>query len=132
MRTQISAAKLRHSIFTSIVLSGELGLFKGRGLPNYSRVKDILGYAKEDISIASDVPFGYIHFDKKIPRELTECKTERAIAIVDGFFKDENKTMLWFRVLNPLLGAVAPRDVIRFGRFKKLLKFIQSAAEENQ
>jgi hypothetical protein len=40
--------------------------------------------------------------------------------------------MLWFKVPNPLLGDVAPRDMIRFGRYKKLLKFIQSALEENQ
>jgi len=134
MRTQLIASRRPPYIFSSIPESDELGLFKGKGLPNYSRVKDILGYTKEDISIASGVPFGSIRFDKKIPVELTERITEwaTAIALVHGFFKDENKTMLWFKVPNPLLGDVAPRDMIRFGRFKKLLKFIQSALEENR
>ena len=134
MRTQLITSKPPPPIFSFIPVSDELGLFKGKGLPNYNRVKDILGYTKEDISIASGVPFGSIRFDKKIPVELRERITEwaTAIALVHGFFKDENKTMLWFKIPNPLLGDVAPRDMIKVGRFKKLLKFIQSALEENQ
>ncbi len=134
MRTQLSTSKPPFSIFSSIPVSDELGLFRGKGLPNYNRVKDILGYTKEDISIASGVPFGSVRFDKKIPVELTQRITEwaTAIALVHSFFNDENKTMLWFKVPNPLLGDVAPRDMIKFGRFKKLFKFIQSALEENQ
>ena len=133
MRTQLILSRTPPYIFSSIHVSDELGLFKGKGLPNYSRVKDILGY-KEDISIASGVPFGSIRFDKKIPLELTERITEwaTAIALVHDFFKDENKTMLWFKFPNPLLADVATRDMIRFGRYKKLLKFIQSALEENR
>ncbi len=134
MRTQLSTSKPPFSIFSSIPVSDELGLFRGKGLPNYNRVKDILGYTKEDISIASGVPFGSVRFDKKIPIELTQRITEwaTAIALVHSFFNDENKTMLWFKVPNPLLGDVAPRDMIKVGRFKKLFKFIQSALEENQ
>ena len=134
MRTLLSTSKPPFSIFSSIPVSDELGLFRGKGLPNYNRVKDILGYTKEDISIASGVPFGSVRFDKKIPVELTQRITEwaTAIALVHSFFNDENKTMLWFKVPNPLLGDVAPRDMIKVGRFKKLFKFIQSALEENQ
>jgi hypothetical protein len=56
---------------------------------------------------------------------LTEWAT--ALNLVAEFFKDQDKTILWFTIPNPLLGDIAPRDMIRVGRFKKLLKFIQTA-----
>lgn len=69
-----------------------------------------------------------------MPNELKERITEWAIALnlVAGFFKDEKKTVLWFSMPNPLLGGMSPRDMIRVGRFKKLLKFIHNDLDENQ
>ena len=69
-----------------------------------------------------------------MPLELKEHLTVWAttLNLVDGFFKDKDKTILWFSIPNPLLGDMTPRDLIRVGRFKKLLNFIQTAIEENQ
>jgi len=133
MRTQAIAQKVAPSIFSSVPTNDELRLFKGKGIPNYTRVRDFLGYTNEDISIASGVALSSVRFDKKVPSELTERITEwaTAIGLVHSFFNDENKTMLWFKVPNPLLGDISPRDMIKLGRFKKLLKFIQSALSEN-
>ena len=40
---------------------------------------------------------------------------------VVGFFEgDVNRAALWFRLPNPLLGDVSPRDMIRYGRYAKL------------
>src|ERR1043166_1415219 len=71
---------------------------------------------------------------QKMPLELKERLTEWATALnlVYGFFKDKDKTILWFSIPNPLLGDMTPRDMIRVGRFKKLLNFIQTALEENK
>jgi hypothetical protein len=45
-----------------------------------------------------------------------------------GYFNgDKAKTALWFRVKNPALGGVSPRDMIRYGRYKKLELFIRNA-----
>lgn len=55
-----------------------------------------------------------------------------AINLVGSYFKDLDKTIQWFQVTNPHLGGMAPRDMIRVGRFKKLLKFIQVALDENK
>lgn len=134
MRTQTLSTKPNPAIFNSIPPSDDLGLFKKTGKPDYDKVKDILGYTNKDISVASGVPFGSIRFDGKVPTELTERVIEwaTAIALVHSFFKDQTKTMLWFKVPNPMLGDVAPRDMIKVGRFKKLLKFIQTALEEGR
>ena len=69
----------------------------------------------------------------RIPIELIDRLREWAIAInlVASYFKEQEKTMLWFGTTNPLLGNMSPRDMIRLGRFKKLFTFIQNALDEN-
>jgi uncharacterized protein (DUF2384 family) len=55
-----------------------------------------------------------------------------ALNLVAQFFGDEQKTVLWLKTPNPLLGDMTPRDMIRIGRFKKLRRFIQNALSENE
>ncbi|MGH7279896.1 MAG: hypothetical protein ACRELY_00095 [Polyangiaceae bacterium] len=107
-------------------------LFKGTE-PRAERVVELLKYKKSDVAEATSVPISSIRYDAKMPAELRERIVEWAIALnlVGSFFKDEQRTLLWFQVPNPLLGGVAPRDMIRVGRFKKLLKFIQTALSDN-
>ena len=68
-----------------------------------------------------------------MPAELKERLTEWAtvLNLVEGFFNNQDKTLLWFTIPNPLLGGMSPRDMIRVGRFRKLLNFIQTALDEN-
>ena len=103
------------------------------GNPDVKKVVELLEYQKKDVSVATGIPEKSIRFDKKMPADLKERVREWAIAInlVGNYFQDEHKTMLWFQVANPLLGNMSPRDMIRIGRFKKLLKFIQTALDEN-
>lgn len=85
--------------------------------------------------MAANVPVYSVRYEpQKMPIELKERLTEWAVALnlVAGFFKDQEKTILWFNIPNPLLGGMSPKDMIRVGRFKKLLNFIQTALDENQ
>ena len=51
---------------------------------------------------------------------------------VVGFFEgDVNRAALWFRLPNPLLGDVSPRDMIRYGRYAKLQQFVVEALADN-
>jgi len=51
---------------------------------------------------------------------------------VVGFFEDDvAKTALWFRLPNPLLGDVSPRDMIRYRRYAKLQGFVVEALADN-
>ena len=111
-----------------------LSLFE-KNKPKYDRIVNFLEFKKEDISKATDVPLASIRYDEKIPRELHERLREWAILLnlVAGHFKgDPRKTTLWFTIQNPLLGNVTPRDMIRFGRYKKLFQFIINAIAENK
>lgn len=44
-----------------------------------------------------------------------------------AFGGDAEKTALWFRTKNPMLGDVSPRDMIRLRRFDRLRRFINGA-----
>jgi hypothetical protein len=48
--------------------------------------------------------------------------------VADFFNGNTEKTVLWFKTRNPLLGDISPRDMIRLGRFERLRKFIINAA----
>jgi hypothetical protein len=99
------------------------------------KVVKTLKYKKEEVSIATNIPLSSIRYEEqKMPIELREHLTQWATALnlVAAFFQDEKKTIVWFFMPNPLLGGISPRDMIRVGRFKKLLNFIQTALEENQ
>lgn len=122
------------SLFRTIPEKDYLHVFN-EGTVDGQKVVDLLNYKKADVSTATNVPVSSIRYEpQKMPLELKERLTEWATALnlVYGFFKDKDKTMLWFSIPNPLLGDMAPRDMIRVGRFKKLLNFIQTAIEENQ
>ncbi len=109
--------------------------FFDHGDVNGQKVVDFLKYKKTDVAAATNVPVSSIRYEpQKMPIELKERLTEWATALnlVQGFFKDQQKTLLWFSIPNPLLGSMSPRDMIRVGRFKKLLNFIQTALDENQ
>jgi uncharacterized protein (DUF2384 family) len=126
--TQVSTAPLFQSVPDDV-----FHLFEEDGQPQAQKVVDLLKYKKADVAAATNVPLSSIRYDAKMPDELRERITEWAIAInlVGGFFENETKTMLWLQTPNPLLGDLSPREMIRTGRFKKLLKLIRTALAEN-
>lgn len=120
------------SLFSSVPQEDYFHIFD-KGEPDAKKVIDFLKYKKEDVSRAANVPVSSVRYDEKMPSELRERLVEWATAInlVGSYFKDENKTMLWFQIPNPQLGGMSPRDMIRVGRFKKLLRFVQTALDGN-
>jgi len=121
------------SLFATVPKDDTLSLFHG-GKPDYEKVVMVLEFKKKDVAKASNVSVDSVRYDNKMPKELEDRMTEwaTAIALVGQYFKDLDKTVLWFKVLNPLLGNIAPREMIRVGRFQKLFRFIQNALNENE
>jgi hypothetical protein len=53
--------------------------------------------------------------------------------LVAQFFDgNAEKTALWFTTKNPMLGDMTPRDMIRFGRYDKLRRFVIGAIVDDQ
>lgn len=122
------------ALFNTVPTHDYLSLFP-EGTTDYQRVTRLLDFKKSDVARASKISIQSVRYDHpRMPRELEDRITEWAIALnmVAEFFKDEQKTILWFRTPNPLLGDIAPRDMIRIGRFKKLHRFISNALSENR
>lgn len=121
------------SLFATVPKNDALALFH-EGKPDYEKVIKVLDFKKKDVAKASNVSVDSVRYDNRMPKELEDRMTEwaNAIALVGQYFKDLDKTVLWFKVPNPLLGNIAPRDMIRVGRFQKLSRFIQDALNENE
>ena len=101
--------------------------------PDTTRINSFLNFRKEEIASATGIPVQSIRYDERMPEALRERVIEWAVAInlVGNFFQNEQETALWFQTPNPLLGGITPKEMIRRGRFRKLLNFIQTALAEN-
>jgi hypothetical protein len=106
----------------------------GRGEAFAARkVPELLGFRKEDVSRLAAVSVKSVRYDDHIPEKVRERLEEIASTInmvAKAFDGDAEKTAAWFRARNPLLGDVAPRDMIRLGRYERLRKFIINAMME--
>ena len=120
--------------FDTVPKEDYLSLFQNDKL-KYDGVVDFLEFKKSDVSKAAGVPVSSVRYDEKMPIDLHERIREWATLlnlVAEHFKGDVNKTALWFTTPNLLLGNVTPRDMIRFGRYKKLVKFVLNARAENR
>lgn len=125
---------LTQDIFSTVPEKDYLSLYPDNN-PKYQDVVKYLNFKKEDVSKATGVPLSSVRYDEKMPSELQERIMEWATLlnlVAEHFLGDAGKTVLWFTTINPLLGNITPRDMIRFGKYKKLLSFVLNALAENR
>jgi hypothetical protein len=121
----------RASIVSHIANQDLLHLYRD-GHPDYKRIADLTKLSKADLSKISQVAKSSVRFDKHIPEPVAARLREIAnIAnlVAEFFAGDAQKVGLWFEIANPMLGNASPRDMIRFGRYKRLLNFVIDARE---
>lgn len=121
------------ALFRTVPESDPLNFWSKHGC-NYKRVSDFLEFDRNELSKLGGVSKKSVRFDDKIPVDLRERLEQIAniITLVAEYFEgDARKTALWFKTLNPMLGEISPRDMIRFGRYKRLNKFVQQARQAN-
>ncbi len=93
-------------------------------------VVEFLELDRYEVAKAMGLNKTQVRFDEQIRKDLKGRLEEIAIIceLMAGYFDgDIAKTALWFRVKNPALGGISPRDMIRYGRYKKLELFIRNA-----
>ena len=94
------------------------------------KVVEFLDLSRSDISKAMKMDKESVRFDDQITKDLERRLYEIAniCELMAGYFNgDIQKTALWFKIKNPVLGGITPRDMIRYGRYKKLELFIRNA-----
>ena len=119
-------------MFENIHRKDSLNFFASRGL-DYERVKELVGLTNSDLSRAAQVAKSSVRFDERIPpvlKEQMELIAECCLLVADHFGGDAKKASLWFKIDNPMLGDVSPRDMIRCGRLSKLQRFVVGALTE--
>jgi len=111
-----------------------LGLWNDQEL-NYSKVRDFLELDRNDLSKIAKITKSSVRYDDRIPPVLKNRLLEIAniCNLVSEYFEgNPDKTTLWFKTNNPALGGMSPKDMLRFGRYHKLLNFILQAKETNR
>jgi hypothetical protein len=101
-----------------------------QGVADPRKAAAFLGFKTEDVATATGVPRKSVHLWASIPEEARARLTEIATicALVMEFFSGNiDKTHLWFTTRNPLLGNLSPREMIRLGLYRKVLRFVQEA-----
>lgn len=88
------------------------------------KVVNFLHFSHKDVSSAIGLPKpAIIKMSPEAVQRLAEIAN--ICEIVANYFRgDIKKTSLWFQIPNPLLGNIPPRDMIRVGRYRKLLKIV--------
>jgi predicted nucleotidyltransferase len=122
------------ALFANVAALNCLGFRAGRTL-RVDRVVDFLEFRKADVAKLSGVALASVRYDQKMPKELRDRLLQIANIcelVAQHFGGDVVKTGIWFRTGNPLLGNLSPRDMIRFGRYEKLRRFVMQAMHENQ
>ncbi len=111
-----------------------LGFWNDQEL-DYTKVREFLEFDRNDLSKIAKITKSSVRYDDRIPPALKNRMMEIAniCNLVSEYFEgNPDKTALWFKTKNPSLGGVSPKDMLRFGRYRKLLDFILQAKEANQ
>ncbi len=93
-------------------------------------VVDFLDLKKHEISRLANVSKDSVRYDDRIPTDVRDRLLQIANIcnlVADFFPGNPDKVRLWFITPNPQFGEVAPRDMIRHGRFAKLLNYVTEA-----
>lgn len=119
------------ALFKTVAKSDPLRFWQGQQL-DYDKVRTFAGFDTSEVARMTGLRKNSVRYDERAPREVQEHMA--AIAnicnMVFGFFNDAVKTKLWLTTPNPMLGNTAPRDMIRHGRYEKLLRFVTEALED--
>lgn len=63
---------------------------------------------------------------------LFNCQYKACLKALNMFFKDESTKIQWMLTINPFLGNISPIDMLKVGRFDKLINFIYTQLEEGK
>ena len=120
-------------LFRTVPDSDPFSFWSNHGC-DYKGVSEFLDLGRNELSKIGGISKESVRFDDKIPADLSERLEQIAniISLVAEYFDgDVHKTSLWFKTPNPMLGDISPRDMIRFGKYMRLNKFIQHARQAN-
>ncbi len=127
-------ASVESNLYGTVPPTNYLGVFSEHP-PAVKKAVEFLEFKKADVAQATGVATALVRYDSRASEMLRQRLEEIATIcelVADHFAGDIAKAALWFRVANPMLGGASPRDMIRLGRYKKLLSFVLSARQSEK
>ncbi len=124
-----TTARAASAVFATVSPRDGLGLYEDETFRPRILV-EFLGLSNADVSHVTGVSKKSVRYDQGIPKEMLERLEQIGNIcnlVADHFAGDAKKTALWFKTKNPMLGDISPRDMIRFGRYDKLRRFVVGA-----
>jgi hypothetical protein len=120
-------------VFSTVPKTDYLGFYKNENRwESFKRIADFLSFSNEDVSRIGEVSKNSVRYDEKMPEVVKERLLEIAnvCELVASYFDGNlDKTAMWFKAQNPMFGEMSPRDMIRAGRYQKVIKIIQQALQ---
>lgn len=132
--TELTMKQNSQALFDNIHRTDPLQFWADHGT-NYQTIANFLEFNKKELSKIGGISETSVRLDKRMPKVLKERLEQigNICSLVAEYFEgDPEKTVLWFNSPNPTLGMISPRDMIRYGRYKKLTSFIVEARKSNQ
>lgn len=123
------ASQSSSALFATVDRADRLGFYADQAFRPKALV-DFLKLTNLDVSHIAGISKNSVRFDAAIPKEMLERLEEIGNIcnlVAQHFAGDAAKTALWFKTKNPTLGNIAPRDMIRFGRYDKLRRYVIGA-----
>jgi hypothetical protein len=123
------------ALFSTIPRTDPLSLFQESGKPNGPHITEMLRLRTKDVARATHLSETSIRYDLRMPETLEAWLRDvatTATLVAEFFDGNSTKTELWFSTPNPQLGNITPVDMIKIGRVRKLLSFVQTALSENK
>lgn len=120
------------ALFNTVAPKDSLSFWKKGGYLDYQKVREFAGFDTRDIARMTGIAKSSVRYDERAPEEikLHMANIANICNLVFEFFDDDVKTKLWLQTPNPMLGNTSPRDMIRLGRYNKLLRFVTQALED--
>ena len=122
-------------IFDNVTNKKNLPIYTPDGQTDPKKLANYLEFSNQDMAKAAGISEKSVRYDnKRMPDSLRIRVAEIANVcemVAEHFDGDAERTALWFRFKNPILGGISPRDMIRFGRYQKLLQVIMDFKHGN-
>ena len=121
------------NLFSNVATGKNLPIYDENKNLDPKKIVDFCHLSNQDVAKLSGVSVKSVRYEERIPVAVLERLQQIAniCEIANAHFKDAEKTALWFRLPNPLLGGISPRDMVRFGRYNKLIQFLMDYQQGN-
>lgn len=121
-----------HQILATVHSSDPIGFWEN-GEFNPKKVADFMDFKRSDVANIAKIKTNTVRYDVgRVPSAIIEHMEQIANVcslVAELLDNDIKKTILWLNTPNPAIGDVSPKQMMRFGRYEKLLKFVLQAKE---